>query len=82
MAACLHCRTRKAAKARGLCKACYASPARGLYPCRWSPDWTAAGTAPPGPTAALPGTEAKVDVMVGRAERGEALFHPGDAQAG
>ena len=35
---------------------------------------------PKNPTVHLPGTEEKVRVMVGRARRGEVLFHPGDAR--
>lgn len=35
---------------------------------------------PATPTDHLPGTEGKIQVMIERAQRGEALFHPQDAQ--
>ncbi len=36
------------------------------------------GSPPQEPTAALPGTEAKIQVMIERAARRESLFHPLD----
>lgn len=40
------------------------------------------GTLPRDPTQALPGTEEKVRVMIGRAARREQLFHPLDGRIG
>jgi hypothetical protein len=37
------------------------------------------GALPQQPTTAAPGSEAKVQVMIERASRREALFHPSDA---
>ncbi|MCS7166236.1 MAG: hypothetical protein RMI91_01820 [Gemmatales bacterium] len=37
------------------------------------------GRLPAVPTAALPGTPGKIEVMAQRAARGESLFHPQDA---
>jgi len=82
-------------KNRGLCRQCYYNPAvdrarfapvdpRGnrFFADKERDDGVPdfAGPAPfPQPTDALPGTPEKVAVLIARAERGEALFHPLDA---
>lgn len=82
---CRHCLRPCGAHARGLCRSCYAKPGvRGLYP-------PLRGNGPrvpdrprrvdwPAPTAALPGTEAKLAVLAARAAAGQWLFHPRDAR--
>ena len=70
-------------RARGLCWACYHGEGRKVVPpnskyasrglgherCRPATE----------PTDAEPGTEAKVETMAKRLERGEEIFHPRDA---
>lgn len=84
---CRHCKTRPAWASRGLCKPCYDSPARDLYPLgeaakfvpqRPADPWK--GRPPRVPTDALPGTLEKIEVMAQRAARGESLFHDDDAK--
>ncbi len=73
-----------------LCWSCAADPAvRQLYPYIRHPGRggggfgagpaNARGKLPAEPTLASPGTAEKVEVMRGRAERKESLFHPEDA---
>ncbi len=76
---------------RGLCRACYEEHAvRALYPvqriCRGKPIvWTSLPDLfrilplAPFPTLALPGSEAKILVMMDRASRSLAINHPLDA---
>ena len=93
--ACRHCLRRKGTEARGLCRACHGEPGiRVRYPagapgvrlvpreegedpvpdfCGWAPP-------PPRPTAARPGSAAKLAVMGERARLGVQLFHPDDAR--
>lgn len=83
---CIHCRTRKPARARGLCHRCYFTPhVRALYqptcPPRHlpSPVGQNAPTKVPTPTSARPGSAEKIRVLEERAARGEQLWHPLDA---
>jgi hypothetical protein len=86
---CRHCRKRALLRRRGLCVRCYYDPlVRLLYP----PTHRHAGyrrelgtrlRCPPAtPTDARPGSEEKIMVLMGRAERGEYLWHPGDKAKG
>jgi small neutral amino acid transporter SnatA (MarC family) len=83
---CLHCKTRRRARAGGLCHGCYFTPAiRMMYPPTEhpkhysSPVGQKAPTRLPTPTSARPGTEEKVRVLAQRAGSGEQLWHPLDA---
>ena len=82
---CMHCHYRKASP-RGLCFACRSKrEIQALYPptsahARHGLGQTAAMRLPK-PTTALPGTEAKVLVLIARAAANELLFHPHDARA-
>lgn len=84
---CIHCGREPANRPRGLGWNCYyKTGVRDRYPPtdggRWArngPGQRVRGLALPAtPTAALPGTEAKMAVMAERVTRGEALFHPAD----
>lgn len=84
---CRACGVRSGSHSRGLCYPCYHSPARASFPCR-SPERMRLGinayknpTRPATrPTAALPGTPAKVKEMARRIRYGQSLFHLGDAR--
>jgi hypothetical protein len=83
---CQHCRAAVVCRPRGLCWSCYYKPGiRDCYPSqskyarRGIPDSQECFNLPAEPTAAQPGTANKVAVMVARAARQEALFHPLDA---
>jgi hypothetical protein len=89
---CRHCRirTRQDNGYRGLCRACHqVLRIRNLYPAihpargqRFNVGCPTKGKLrgllDPNPTEALPGTEAKVQVLIARATAGYALFHPLD----
>ncbi len=82
---CRHCVKRPVNRSRGLCWTCYYTPAiRDLYPsthpcaARGYGDVYHNAPLADAPTSARPGTEAKILVMIARAERRECLFHPGD----
>jgi hypothetical protein len=77
---CRHCQARPGYRARGLCRFCFYDLAvRALYPCgSLSRRGIATDNVTPSPcrpTAALPGTHAKLATLEGRCERGEALWH-------
>ncbi len=84
---CRHCNDpdRPVNRPRGLCWACYYTPGvRESYPitskyARRGVADTPAGHTLPEPTAAKPGTPEKEAVLRERAERGQRLWHPGDA---
>jgi hypothetical protein len=87
---CRHCGERKANRPKQLCWRCHmgtvTSPSvRHLYPSTSKfarhgvRDTYATARRASEPTAAPPGSEAKVLVMIERAARREALFHPLDA---
>ena len=82
---CRHCLTRRANKRRGLCWTCYYTPAvRDLYPSESKFARQGVGNVyrsaplPAERTAACPGSEAKILVMIERAARREQLFRPDD----
>lgn len=82
---CRHCQKKPANRPRGLCWSCYyrpsvkeAYPSESKYARRVKADFHAPAH-PCTPTGALPGTEEKIAVLEGRAERGEELFHARDA---
>lgn len=86
--ACRLCLVKSASRPRGLCWVCYYTR-RDEVPMTDSPHarrGNGVGVAdnpcrpPAEPTAALPGTDAKVAVMAARAARGEAVFHAEDAR--
>jgi hypothetical protein len=84
---CRHCSRRPASRARGLCNPCHKDRGvRALYPDgRANPGHAAdryGPSRPPEPTAAVPGSEERLRVLMGRAERGEAMKHPADAGFG
>lgn len=71
---------------RGLCWPCYQTPGvRTKFPVnekvkrRGVMNGFLTPPLPPEPTSAVPGSEAKVEVMRARAEAGYCIFHPGDA---
>lgn len=91
---CVHCVKRKGTRPRGLCGTCYYDPTiRVLYPLKgMAALWGSSGSKirreqhkePPLAalgTEAMPGTEGKVEEMARRAERGEQVFHPKDAES-
>ncbi len=85
---CQHCGLRVATYNRGICDACYREPGiREQYPppgrlnTKPLPKPLPMPTREPEPTDALPGTEAKVEVLTQRLWSGEALFHPADMKA-
>jgi hypothetical protein len=87
-AICRHCKRGRACRPRGLCWGCFyrpgvrdqygtPDPATSKFARRGIRDFN--GSAPlPEPTTTLPGTHERVAVYEGRAERGEAIFHPRD----
>lgn len=85
---CVHCLTSPVSRPRGLCWRCYYRPGvKENYPTRilrrWQPKLIVGShehASPGEPTGALPGSEAKILVMIDRAERGESIFHPLDAE--
>jgi hypothetical protein len=83
---CRHCRMRIATRCRGLCRICYYQSAirecYGRLPrsCNRQGVALTAPTRPPDrPTAALPGSQDKVLVLMARAEAGVDLWSPDDA---
>lgn len=81
---CLHCKRNKAQRGkRGLCFSCHQDrEIRALYPlaCKPPDDGVRPGHAPAKPTHHPPGSWEKLKVMCERFDRGESLFHPGDAK--
>lgn len=89
---CRHCSVRVANACRQLCKTCYGIEAirtmypplvtytlrRGLESTNGSEAQTYERPLPPLPTAALPGTEDKIDVMAERARQRQCIWHPDD----
>lgn len=86
LAGCRHCGYHHAPRPRGLCWRCFYAPGvRERYATvgksgRRGIESTQSTS--PSPTAALPGTPAKVAVLESRAAAGESLWHPADAPAG
>ncbi len=86
MLICRHCNQRKVSRPRGLCWTCYYSPGvRDLFPStskysrRGIEDFIGQAAPPPNPTAALPGSEEKIAVLMERARSNQGLWHPNDA---
>jgi hypothetical protein len=83
--ACRHCNSRPASRARGLCCVCYDDRSVcHLYSRARGASFVDSGKHPISQksTDAMPGTEDKIRVMMGRAGRQEQLFHPADARYG
>lgn len=84
---CRHCcRSGLSERSRLLCHSCYSkTQIRRLYPAQDRSEWHgtrrvdfSGGYELPEPTAALPGTLEKLEVLAKRVEAGKALFHPED----
>lgn len=84
-ARCRHCGRANPNRPKGLCWTCYYRPGvREQYAPvsphgrRSKPDVNGAVPPAPAPTSALPGTPAKVAVLIERAAQGVSLWHPED----
>lgn len=82
---CRHCSKEAVIRSRGLCFPCYANTEiRDLYPSTegamwWGiPDFTKRARQSRKPTDAPAGSEEKIAVLMKRASKGLALFHPND----
>jgi hypothetical protein len=82
---CRHCHLGPVSRPRGLCWSCYYTPGvRDMYPStskfgrRGLGNFNGTG-AMPAPTAALPGSPEKVEVLIERVQNRQALWHPEDA---
>lgn len=82
---CRHCLKTKSNRPRGLCWSCYYTPGvRDLYPStskfahRGVGNFNGNTPLPERPTVELPGSEAKVLVLMERAAKRQSLFHPQD----
>ncbi len=83
---CRHCNRVPSNRPRGLCWSCYYRPGvRDLYPStskfarRGVADRVGRVPLPEEPTKALPGSEAKVLILIERARKRQSLWHPDDA---
>src|SRR6266542_1135108 len=83
---CRHCNRVKANRPRGLCWTCYYTPGvREQFPStskfarRGVGDFNGNAPLSDQPTLASPGSEAKIIVLMERAARRQALFHPFDS---
>jgi hypothetical protein len=83
---CRHCGRVPSNRPRGLCWSCYYKPGvRDLYPStskfarRGLDDFNGRVPLPPAPTEAAPGSPEKVAVLMERARKRQALWHPDDA---
>jgi hypothetical protein len=83
---CRHCNRVPSNRPRGLCWSCYYKPGvRELYPStskfarRGVEDYVGRVPLPEAPTAAPPGSEEKVRVLMERARKRQGLWHPADA---
>jgi hypothetical protein len=83
---CRHCHKTPSNRPRGLCWTCYYTPGvRELFPStskfarRGLGNFCGSAPLPEFPTQAMPGSDAKVLVLIERARRRQALFHPDDA---
>lgn len=83
---CRHCQNHHVNRPRGLCWSCYYRPGvRDQYPStskfarRGIADFNGRVILPTEATRALPGSPAKVEVLVERARRRQSLWHPEDA---
>ena len=83
---CRHCGRVPSNRPRGLCWSCYYKPGvRELYPStskfarRGLDDFNGRAAAPAAPTEAAPGSPEKILVLMERARKRQALWHPDDA---
>jgi hypothetical protein len=83
---CRHCGRVPSIRPRGLCWSCYYSPGlRDQYPstCKFArrglDDFNGRVPLPPEPTSAPPGSPEKVAILMERARKRQALWHPDDA---
>jgi len=82
---CQHCQTTRSNRPRGLCWTCYYTPrVRRLYPStskfarRGVGNFCGTAPLPEFPTEAQPGSEEKIRILIKRAAKRQALFHPAD----
>ncbi len=83
---CRHCQRKKANRPRGLCWTCYYTPglrdrfaSTSKFARRGVGNFNGLPPLPDQPTDALPGSEEKIRVLIDRAAKRQALFHPADA---
>ena len=83
---CRHCQKVKPNRPRGLCWSCYYTPGvRDQYPStskfarRGVGNFCGTAPLPEAATDAAPGTEAKIMILMERAAKRQALFHPDDS---
>lgn len=86
---CLHCRSPRPTRPRGLCNRCYRDrsvrdrfPAHSKFARRGVGDFNGKTSQAALPTSALPGTEEKIRVLGERARLGLHLWHPHDGPGG
>ncbi|MEZ6141817.1 MAG: hypothetical protein R3B84_14695 [Zavarzinella sp.] len=86
MLKCRHCSHAKVNRPRGLCWSCYYTPGvKELYPStskyahRGVGNFCGTPAIPEMATAAQPGSEAKIAILMERAKAGLTLWHPDDA---
>jgi hypothetical protein len=82
---CRHCQKVRSNRPRGLCWTCYYTPGvRDLYPStskfarRGVGNFCGTAPLPDAATDAVPGTEEKILILMERAAKRQALFHPAD----
>ena len=83
---CRNCQKTKSNRPRGLCWTCYYTPGvRELFPStskfarRGVGNFNGNAPLPDQPTEASPGSEAKILILMERAAKRQALFHPRDS---
>lgn len=79
---CIHCRRRAASRPRLLCGPCYHNMRiRNKYPTlgKYTQDTNAQSQYARRPTDAIPGSEAKIRIMMDRVDNGLSAFHPFDS---
>ena len=83
---CRHCQKVRSNRPRGLCWTCYYTPGvRDLYPStskfarRGVGNFCGTAPLPEAATAAAPGSEEKIRILMERAAKRQALFHPDDS---
>jgi hypothetical protein len=82
---CRHCQKVRSNRPRSLCWTCYYTPGvRELFPStskfarRGVGNFCGTAPLPDFATDAAPGTEAKIQILIERAAKRQALFHPDD----
>ncbi len=82
MGNCRHCGEYRRLHRRRLCSPCYYRPGvRRRYDPKVVPPGSRVGRLPGRPTEAVPGSEAKIQIMIARVARGERPCHPDDARS-